>query len=354
MRNFNIGDREIGENTPCYIVFEAGPTITGLDSALKLAQISAEAGADAIKFQILDIERLMGEDFEFSYKILKDRKTGEIGTITESYKDIIKRRVLSKPEWVKIKNRCDELSITFFSTVDFPETVDFMVELGCHTIKMCSGDLTHFSLIQYTAKTGLPIMIDSGNSTINEIEKAVEIIEAQGNGKIIIHNCPSGYPARLESINLNLLTTLRQMFDYPIAFSDHTPGWDMDIAAVAMGSCMVEKTITLDKTIRSCEHMMSLEPNETKRFVKSIRELETAMGNKRRIRTEDEYSSSMKLRRSMFAKNNIEKGQILEEADIDYRRPGIWIRPEESSYYVGRIVTRNISKGEAIKRADFS
>ena len=264
----------------------------------------------------------------------------------------MKRRELSREEWRRVKGYCNELGITYFATVDYPEMVDFVMELGCHAIKICSGDVINHSIIRYAARTGLPVMIDTGSSTIGEIEKAVEVIEEEGNEKIIIHHCPSGYPARLESINLNIITTLKQMFEYPIAFSDHTPGWDMDIAAVALGVCMVEKTLTLDRTTRSCEHIMSIEPHEAKTFVRAIRDLEVAMGTSRRIMTGEEAKQKLKARRSVFAKTFIPKGTVLREENVDYRRPGDGIRVDESPYVLGRIVRRDIQSGEMITWQD--
>ncbi|HDZ61607.1 MAG TPA: N-acetylneuraminate synthase [Nitrospirae bacterium] len=353
MKTFKIGSKYIGEGHPCYIVLEAGPTIDSIETALKLVDVAAESGADAIKFQIIDAERLMGnKDVDFTYKVLKDRETGEMETVTESLFGILRRRVLTTDEWRKIKARCDELNLTFFATIDFPEGVDLVAELGCHAIKIASGDVSHSYLISYAAATGIPIMLDTGSSTIGEIEKAVEVVKAKGNEKIIIHHCPSGYPARLESINLNTIKTLQHMFEFPIAFSDHTPGWDMDIAAVTLGVCMVEKTITLDKMTRSCEHVMSLEPHETKSFVNAIRDLVIALGTGRRIMGDKEAKDKLKARRSIFAKKHLSKGSVLEEESIDYCRPGTGIRTDETAYAFGRVLKKEVQRGEMIQWED--
>ena len=126
------------------------------------------------------------------------------------------------------------------------------------------------ALIRLAARTGLCLQLDTGNSNLGEIEDAVDVIRSEGNDNIIIHQCPSGYPAHLDSINVRIIQTMRQMFPFPIAFSDHTPGATMDIAAVAVGANLVEKTITLDRTTRSIEHIMSLEPQDMAAFVQSI------------------------------------------------------------------------------------
>ena len=355
MKKFEIGSKLIGPGEPCYIVFEAGPTHDGIDSALKLVEVAADAGADAIKFQILDSERLMGyKDAQFTYGVLKSKNSEEIETVTEPLLDVLKRRELNKDEWKRVKARCDELGVTFFATVDFNETLDFLKELGCASIKIASGDVIHYPLIEYAAKSGIPIMLDTGSSTIGEVEKAVEVIRNAGNEKIVIHHCPSGYPARLESINLNIITTLKLMFEFPIAFSDHTPGWDMDIAAVTLGAEMIEKTITLDRTTRSTEHIMSIEPHEAKAFVKAIRDVETAMGTSRRVMSDEESQKKLVARRSIFAKSKISKGSKLKEEDIDFRRPGTGIKPDEAVSAFGREINREVEPGEMILWEDLN
>ena len=284
-----IGNRQVGDGYPCFITFEAGPTHNGLKSAIKLVSLAAEAGADAVKFQIFDPDLLVADRKQlFSYEVLVDRDTGETATVEESLYELLCRRCLQTEEWKKLKAHSDSLGLAFFATVAFESDIELLEELECDSIKIASADVNHFPLIRRAARTGMCLQLDTGNATLEEIESAVDVIKAEGNENIIIHQCPSGYPARLESINLNIIRTLKQMFPYPVAYSDHTPGWDMDIAAVAIGANLVEKTITEDKTTRSVEHIMSLEPGEMKTFVKVIRDLEIAMGSNRRVLHEEE------------------------------------------------------------------
>jgi sialic acid synthase SpsE len=352
-----INERTIGNGNPAYIVLEAGPTHTGLESAKKLVDAAAEGGVDAVKFQMLDVERLMGEkDILFSYKVLTDREKNTIQTVEESLHEILKRRQLTKAEWKDLKLHSDRKGLAFISTAAFPEEVDFLVdELEVPSIKLASGDINHLPLIRHMAKKGVNIQMDTGSSDIWEIEKAVGTVESEGNHNIIIHLCPTGYPARLESIHLRMLSTLRTLFgEYGIAFSDHTPGWEMDIAAVALGAELVEKTITLDRTTRSCEHMFSLEPHEVKRFVSSIRELEVALGNYRRTIPQEARQGRLKARRSIFLKRDFKKGEPITQEDIDFRRPGYGICPDEADYVIGRRVNKNIKQGEMLHRDDVS
>ena len=181
--------------------------------------------------------------------------------------------------------------MAFFATVGFEEDLKLLVDLNCDSVKIASADVNHLPLIRKAAKTGMCIQLDTGSSTLGEIEEAVDTTLSEGNTRIIIHQCPSGYPARLQSINLKIIETLRQMFNFPIAFSDHTPGGDMDIASIVLGANLIEKTITLDRTIRSVEHLFSLEPSDMNVFIKRIRDVEIAMGNNRRIIDISEYEN---------------------------------------------------------------
>ena len=162
----------------------------------------------------------------------------------------------------------------FFATIGDDRGLELVTKMRCESIKIASADVNYLPRLRKVAKTGISIQIDTGNATFGEIETAIDIIKTEGNEKIIIHNCPSGYPAHLESINLKMIPALKKLFNLPVAYSDHSIGGDMDIAAISLGADLVEKTITLDRTSRSVEHIMSLEPAEMKSFVRQIRDLE--------------------------------------------------------------------------------
>ncbi len=325
-----IGNKRIGDGHPCFITYEAGPTHDGLESAKRLVKLAAEAGADAVKFQTFDPDRLVADKkMLFSYEVLVDRKTGKKQTVDEPLYDILCRRTLPPNEWRELKNYSDSFGLVFFSTVGFEEDVRLLEELECHSIKIASADINHFPLIRQVARTGMCIQLDTGNATIGEVEKAVDVCRSEGNDNIIIHNCPSGYPARLESINLKIIPTLKKMFpEYPIAYSDHTPGWEMDVAAVALGANLVEKTITEDRTTPSVEHIFSLEPGEMKKFISTIRDVETALGRTRRIMYLEELEKRKNVRRSVFLKSSVQEGQRLGDVEVDFRRPGFGIGPD--------------------------
>jgi sialic acid synthase SpsE len=351
--SFTIGDREIGDGHPCFITFEAGATHSGLEYAKKLVQLAATSGANAVKFQIFDVNRLVSDRKQlFSYQVLIDKESGTTEEVQEPLYDILLRRSLSREEWKEVKKASDRAGLAFFATVGFPEDIELLQELECHSIKIASSDVNHHPLIRQAAKTGMCVQLDTGNSTIGEIEEAIDVILQEGNENIIIHQCPSGYPAHLESINLNIIPTLKQMFQVPIAYSDHTPGWDMDVAAVSLGANLVEKTITLDRTTPSVEHIFSLEPSEMTQFVQIIRNLETALGHPRRFMSEAERQKRLAARRSCFYQKTLQKGERLTEEVIDYRRPGYGIPPREVTKLIGSRVRRDCPEGKQIEWTD--
>ena len=347
--------RSVGRGHPCFITYEAGPTHDGIESAKRLVELAAEAGANAVKFQFFDVDYLVADKTQpFTYDILVDRNTGETKTIEEPLYDILKRRCLEEAEWRAVKAHADQLGLAFFATVTSEEDIAFLVDLGCDSLKISSADVTHTPLLRLAARTGLCLQLDTGNASLGEVETAVDIIREEGNDNIIIHHCPSGYPARLESINLNVISTLQQLFPYPVAYSDHSPGWEMDVAAVALGANMVEKTITLDRTTPSVEHVMSLEPGEMKEFVQIIRDVETALGNSRRIMHPEERQKRQAVRRSAFAATDLAPGTVLADAPVDFRRPGTGLTSDLVETLGGLRLTRPVPQGTMIKLVDLS
>ena len=319
-----------------------------------MVKLAADANADAVKFQVFDPDRLVADkQLLFSYKVLVDRETGREETVEEPLYDILCRRCLKPNDWRQLKEYADSLKLAFFCTVGFEEDIDFMEKIGCHSVKIASSDINHYPLIRLAARTGMCIQIDTGQSTLGEVEAAVDIIRSEGNENIIIHHCPSGYPARLPSINLNVIKTLKQMFSYPIAFSDHTPGWEMDVAALALGANLLEKTITENRTTRSVEHIFSLEPNEMEQFVQTIRDVEVAMGVNRRILQPIELQSRQTYRRSMFLKKSVIAGQLLENAEIEFRRPGFGLGPHVYNDLKPLKFNKDLPSGHMLHIEDF-
>ncbi|MEI6002634.1 N-acetylneuraminate synthase family protein [Paraburkholderia bengalensis] len=351
----HFGKRAVGDGQPCFITYEAGPTHDSFASAKRLVKLAADAGADAVKFQIFDPDRLVADKkLTFSYEVLVDRKTGQTEKIEESLYEILRRRCLAESEWRELKAFCDELGVAFFSTVSFEEDVRLLESLGCASIKIASADVNHFPLLRLAARTGMCLQLDTGNASLGEVEAAVDVIRSEGNENIIIHQCPSGYPARLSSINLNVIPTLKRMFPYPVAFSDHTPGWDMDVAALALGANLLEKTITEDRTTRSVEHVFSLEPHEMRAFITAIRDVETALGSNRRVMHREELVSRKRVRRSVYLKDTARAGQKLSEVAVEFRRPGFGVGPDRYEELLDAKLVRDLPAGHVLAFDDLS
>jgi N,N'-diacetyllegionaminate synthase len=349
-----INSVEVNQETNnVYIVLEAGPTHYGLDSAKKLVKAAKDACANAVKFQYLSADRLMADKsvmFEYTY-LERDAEGNERFVSTrERLYDILKRRELGRDEWRDLKRYCDKTGIPLFLTATYNDEVDFLIdELKLDSVKINSSDINEIGFIKYCASKGINIQLDTGSAAIWEIERAVSAAEEEGCKNIIIHHCPSGYPARLESIHLNMIKNLKTMFpNYSIAFSDHSPGWEMDIAAVALGADMVEKTITLDRTIKSCEHSFSLEPEEARRFVESIRALEAALGSTRRTIPREMTKKRQSTRRSPYALEDMDAGHVIAETDFESKRPEYVITSDEFRFFVGKKLVKCMKKGEAL------
>ncbi len=348
-----IGHREIGDGAPVFVTFEAGPTHNGVETAKRLITHAAKSGGDAVKFQIVDPDRLVSDRKQkISFQVLSDRGSGRTETVEESLYDVLKRRALTRDQWREVKAHSDRERLAFFATVAFEDEIDLLVELGCHSIKIASGDVNHLPLIRRAARTGLCLQLDTGNSNLGEIEAAVDAIRAEGNENIVIHQCPSGYPAHLDSINLRIIETLRRMFPYPVAFSDHTPGATMDIAAVAVGANLVEKTITLDRTTRGIEHIMSLEPQDMAGFVATIRDVERALGSPRRILHAAERQRRDAIRRSVFLVSAAKAGQRLKDIAVAFRRPGFGVAPDHYETLGERRLRRDLEEGHMLRLED--
>lgn len=350
-----FGSRPVGDGYPVCIVFEAGATHNGLDSALKLVDMAVASHADAIKFQIVDAARLIPDaSITFEYEVLTSKETGRTEMVSESLQTIIKRRELSHKEWSTLISYCKERDILFFATATHVDEMDFLAQNGADCIKIASADITFHYLLRQAARYPWIVQIDTGSATLGEVEQAVDILEAAGCRSIIINHCPSGYPARLDSINLRAIQTLRTMFSYPVAFSDHTPGHVMDIAALALGANMLEKTITLDRTTRSPEHIMSLEPHEGAGFVRAIREMEQALGSARRIVPAEMRKKSLNGRRSIVAAHDLAEGTTLRQEDIAYTRPGTGIPAQCDVQILGRVLCRAVPAGQQLAWRHFA
>ncbi len=337
-RQVAIAGRPVGDGAPVFIVFEGGATHTGFESARGMVDAAAQAGADAVKFQTVFARNLMStQDVEFDYGTVTGRKR-------ESLFEILTRRELSYEQWTDVRRRADERGVIFFSTPDSPETIDFLVRIGTPAIKIAGGDMNNYPLIGYAAATKLPVLLDT-RGALGDLEKAIETCVAQGNEQIVIVHCPSGYPSEIESIHLRMIELYRRLFPYPVGFSDHSPGHDMNVAAIALGADFIEKTITFDRATAGPEHVMSLLPGELTDFVERLRAVEGALGAPfARVPDEGSRGNVRPARRSVVMLRRATAGETVTAGMVAYKRPGFGIAPELVSLVVGRRLRRDVEQ----------
>ncbi len=339
MIKVTIGNKLVGEDEPCLISFEPGATFTQIDDAKLMIKATASAGADAIKFQTF----LLGDsDRMMSKKDILVNFTTPTGKKQELVYEALKRRELSKEEWVELVQYAKNQNILFITAPYFPETIKFLVEIGVDAIKVSKGDINNVILIDQIAKTKLPIILD-GREKFEDVDRAIKICENNGNKKIIIFHCPSGYPSENAGVHLRAIKAIQDKYPYPVGFADHSPGDTMNYAAVAVGASMLEKTITIDKTTEKVEHFMSLELDELKTFVQKIRAIEDAMGDPSILMTSRVEENA---RRSLVAKKDIVKGEKITNELLDFRRPGnMGISCADGFKVLERIASKDIREG---------
>lgn len=342
MRETKIGNKLIGKNQPSFIIAEAGVNHNAsVEIAKKLVDVAKEVGADAVKFQTFKTGKVVTKNAKKAEYQIKN--SGE-----ESQYEMIKSLELSDDEFREIARYAKYKGLIFLSSPFDIESVDLLNEIGVPAFKIASGEITNFTLLEYIAKKQKPIIISTGMSTIGEVEEAINLIEKY-NKNIVLMHCLTSYPAKKEHANLNVIKTLKCAFKKPVGFSDHTLGIEMSVAAVAMGSCVIEKHFTIDKDLPGPDHKASLEPHEFAEMVNSIRNVEKGMGNGIKKPTDNEIKIKKLVRKSIVAKEDIPSGTILKEDMLDFKRPGTGIEPKNLKKLIGKELIKDVNKDTLIK-----
>ncbi len=343
-KNIRIGNRIIGEDRPTYFIAEIGGNFDGsIEKARKLIDAAKAAGADCAKFQTFTSDTIVSEG-GFSKMELHGVHGSWGRKVSEVFKD-----VEFPMEWHKeIADYCQKVGIDFSTSPYFKEAVDLCVKLNVPFIKIGSGDITWLEMIEYIAKTGLPIMLATGDSTMAEIDEAVRTIEKTGNKDLILMQCITNYPSKIDSANVNVLKTYQNAFQCLTGYSDHSPGHVVALASVVLGGRVIEKHFTLNKKDKGPDHPHSMEPDEFKFMVDSIREVERAMGSTRKEVVKEESETVFVQRRCLYAARDIKNGQSITEEDVTVLRPALGIPPKFRKTIIGKVVKKDIKAGEPI------
>lgn len=334
-----LNERTVGSSYPCYIIAEIGSNHNGsLETAQSLIDIAKESGCDAVKFQSYTADGL--------YSIYTPRISEMEGRSKsgETPYELIKR-IQMPVEWHSLlKEYCDKVGIAFCSTPFDESMVDVLESVNTPFYKVASYEISHYPMLAKVARTGKPVILSTGNSSLADIEKAFDILEKNGCKAYALLHCVSQYPAKYEDINLRCLTTLRTAFDCVVGFSDHTMDFISSVIAVGMGASIIEKHITLDKSHFGPDHPFSLEPNELKEFVSAIRSAELILGSpvKRVLKSEEENHRIG--RRSIIAAADIKKGDVITADKLVIKRPALGLHPMYLDLVVGKISKKDIRK----------
>lgn len=325
-KEIKIGNKIIGDTHPTYFIAEIGANFDGsIEKAKHLIDAAKKAGADCAKFQTFSTPRIVSEG-GFSHMQLKGVHGSWGRTVSEVFKD-----AEFPVAWHKeIADYCKVVGIDFSTSPYFKEAVDLCVDLDVPFIKIGSGDITWLEMLDYIARKGKPVMLATGDATMSEIDEAVRTIEATGNKDLVLMQCITNYPSKIESANVNVLKTYQSAFDVLTGYSDHAPGHVVALASVVIGGRVIEKHFTLNKTDKGPDHPHSMEPQEFRFMVDSIREVERAMGSTRKEVVAEEGETVYVQRRCLYAKQDLKKGHIMTSEDIDILRPALGI-PQNSN-----------------------
>lgn len=325
------------------IIAEAGVNHNGsLEMAKKLAEAAKACEADIVKFQTFVPEKLASKHA----KMAQYQKVN-IGK-EESQETMLRKLMLSNEDFILLAEYCKELGIQFLSTPFDVESIRFLDRLQ-DTWKIPSGEITNYPYLVEIAKTGKEVFLSTGMSTMEEVDKALEVLRSNGAGQVTLFHCTTDYPASLQDVNLRAMAAMREHCGCRVGYSDHTRGMEVPIAAAAMGAEIIEKHFTLNRNMEGPDHKASLEPDELAAMVKAIRNVELALGSNEKIPTESERENMKIVRKSIIAVRNIKEGEILTEENMTTKRPGTGLSPMKWNDVLGTKAIRKFEKDELIE-----
>lgn len=332
----------IGDYQKPYIIAEVNSSHNGnVETARQMIAKAKEIGASCVKFQSWSADSLYSKSYYSNNPIAKR---------------IVEKFSLTEEQLISMADYCREVGISFSSTPYSCHEVDILLE-KCRApyIKVASMDINNNQYLRYIASTKAPIILSTGMAEMDEVRRAVEVIEKAGNSQIALLHCISIYPAEPETIHLNNILGLREEFpQYPIGFSDHTLGTEMAAAATALGAAVIEKHFTLDKSKMGMDNNMATEPEEFAQLIKGCNNVYKAMGSKERVVSEAEYVQRQKMRRSIIAAENLAAGTVLTAENLGAKRPGTGIQLDKLSSVIGKRLLRDIEADTLIAETDLA
>ena len=330
-----------------FVIAEAGVNHNGsFDLARQLVDQARLAGADAVKFQTFRAEKLVSRSAQKAQ--YQKRNTGGADTQFE----MLERLELSDDDHRALLAYCRDAGVTFLSSPFDAQSADLLDELGVTAFKIPSGELTNHALLRHIADKGKPLILSTGMSTLDEVTEAVDIIVASGNRRLSLLHCVTEYPAPVDEVNLRAMLTLRDAFGFAVGYSDHTQGFEIAVAAVALGARIIEKHFTLSRDMEGPDHKASLEPDELKALIAAIRNVEQALGDGVKVPAPCEMKNIAIARKSVVAERDIAAGEPLSLENVAVKRPGDGIQPRDLENIMGRTVAVDIEAGSVVSWED--
>lgn len=314
-----------------------------LQTAKKLVDEAAKAGADAVKFQTFKAEALVSRDAKKADYQMETTKQ------SESQYDMLKKLELTPDMHEQLIAYCGEKHIMFLSTPFDLESLHYLVGCGMEIIKVPSGEVTNYPYLREVGRTGKRVIISSGMSTLEEIKEAVEVLRGNGSTDITVLHCNTEYPTPYQDVNLRAMVTLGETLETAAGYSDHTQGIEVPVAAAALGAAVIEKHFTLDRNMEGPDHKASLEPKELQAMVEAVRNIEAALGDGKKRPSESEKKNIEIARKSIVARCPIRAGELFTEDNLTTKRPGSGISPMRWNEIVGKTAVRDFAEDELIE-----
>lgn len=345
----SIGSQSIGVGHPCFVVAEVGINHNGdMNLAHKTIDAAISAGANGVKFQNYATEDFL-ENATLTYTYYNDGQK-----IIESQWDMFKRCELSEEELIELKKHCDQKNIIFFSTPTSPSGLNLLKRLNVPLLKNGSDFLTHLNFIRLMAESRIPTILSTGMATAGEIDDAVLAFREAGGKALVLLHCTSSYPTPAQDINLRRIPTLFHTFGCLAGFSDHSVGVTAAVGSVILGSCLIEKHFTFDRSLQGPDHSFSSNPHEFHQLVQAVRDIEVSLGNSQLGVTKSENEGRRNFRLSCQATVGLKAGTRLSSEHIGCRRPGTGFPPKYRDQLSGLVLKRDVLRGHIFTWKDFN
>lgn len=334
-KRFDIDGRAVGDGAPVYIIAEAGVAHFGSEEkAYRLVDLATEACADAVKFQVFDVEEMISKD-------------------AEEWRARLGSRQLGYDAFERIQKYCQHKGITFFATAHDEPSLDFLDTLNVPVYKIGSGEVGNWAFVERVASRGKPVILSTGMYRQEQIGEALRTMESTGNMNLAILHCVTDYPAAPHDIALGNIELIRDRFSVVTGYSDHTAGYHIPLAAIALGARIIEKHITLDYNVPNAQDWkVSCGPDNLKTFVSQVRDIEAAMTTRTDGPTENEKRSILWASKSLVTRRDIAVGHVINQEDLCSKRPGNGISPSRIEEILGRVAKRALPQDAMIKLED--